>query len=414
MFDITNYNQEILFFTFLICVLILLSVFKNKYNSLLDPITMHIFWISGNISFLTAFVYKFGFNQLSSLFLVFFCIYTLIVFLFLSNIKEKKDNTDLIEIIKNKERKIKIIFIIIALVYFFSRLPFFKYAMENPSIASWFLYRFVDLQGRDPILRILGTGAEVYFYFFSFLLLFILKKWKKFVLTALILALMIGVFSGGRSSVLSALIYLGAFIFYFNKEFDKKFIRKVNVMGSLMVAFAIFLAIVITSFYEEDASIMDGFSIIINRFIAVGDGLEYYMLYNGPAHIKSGFGEYLMAVFGVYVKQFSGGDYKNVGTQLTELVVGDVSFAQGSNFVFPLQSMVLGIHAWVFYIPLMAFLVAKMRGNRTRSFLLLPLSFFFSYHCFTIATDMEYAFLCIISGVIVYLGLIYPILKLKF
>jgi len=301
-----------------------------------------------------------------------------------------------------------------ATIYFFSKISFFKYALENPSLSSWFLYRFVDLQGRDPLLRILSTGSEVYFYFFSFILIFFIKKWRFVAIMGVIFALLIGVFSGGRSSLLAALIYLGAFIFYFNNSFPKRFITKINIGGIFMVSLAIFIAIVVSSFYGEETSLMDGFGIIVNRFIAVGDGLEYYMRYNGESHIKTGFSEYFLAVFGVYVKQFTGVEYKNVGTQLTELVVGDVEFAQGSNFVFPLQSVVLGFYAWVIYIPTLAFFVARLRSNRTNSFVLLPLSFFLSFHCFTFATDMEYAILCLVSGLIIYFGIVFPILKLKF
>ncbi|WP_305037029.1 oligosaccharide repeat unit polymerase [Pedobacter sp. SYP-B3415] len=315
--------------------------------------------------------------------------------------------------IESRQFKVKAIFVLISLTFFFSKLPFFQYAIANPSVGTWFLYRFVDLQGRDPFFRILSTGAEVYFYLFSFMLIFLLKTWRKRALILVILALLIGVMSGGRSSVLGGLLYLGTFIFYFNKYFKRKFIQRVNHIGVILVVASLSLAAVISSLYEADASVTDGFKILVNRFIAVGDGLEYYMLYNGPEKIPSGPGQYFLAVFGVYVKGFTNLEYKNVGTQLVELVVGDVSFAQGSNFVFPLQAVVLGRYAWIFYVPLMALTVCWLRRSRSRSFVFLPLSFFFCYHCFTIATDIEYGLLCFISGMLVYFIIIFPVLKLK-
>lgn len=414
LFDITNYNQTVLFLAFIFATLILFLIFNRNIYSLLDPMAMHIFWIAGNVSFLTAFVAKYGLSDLSFLFILFFIIYIAFLKIFLPKTQKSNINDNVYLKIIDKEKKIKWIYGIIAFIYFLSKIPFFTYALSNPSVASWFLYRFVDLQGRDPLFRMVSTGSEVYFYLFSFILVFLLKTWKKRCSALVIAALMIGIFSGGRASVLGGLLYLGAFIFYFNRFFGKVFVKKINVIGSTLVVLSLLLAAVVSSLYEKDASFTDGISIIINRFIAVGDGLEYYMIYNGPKNIHSGIGEYFMAIFGVYVKSFTHVEYKNVGTQLMELVVGEVSFAQGSNFVFPLQSMVLGYYAWILYIPGMAFVVSKFRINRSSSLVYLPLSFFLSYHCFTIATDIEYATLCIISGVLVYFALIYPILKLKF
>lgn len=414
MFDITEYNQQILFITFIVSVIILLLLFKNNFSNLLDPLAMHVFWLSGNFAFLTAFLIKYGTAGFPIWFFIFFITYIFFLKVFFVNVRDISINKVLSDKIYSRTRKIKIVYIAISCIYFLSKISFFKYAIENPSLSSWFLYRFVDLQGRDPLLRILSTGSEVYFYFFSFILIFFIKKWRKLAVLGVIGALLIGVFSGGRSSLLSALIYLGAFVFYFNSAFPEKFVRKINIVGTFMVSVAVFVAIIVSSFYEEDASVMDGFSIIVNRFIAVGDGLEYYMLYNGESHIKTGISEYFLAVFGVYVKQFTNIEYKNVGTQLTELVIGDVQFAQGANFVFPLQSFVLGFYSWFIYIPILAIFVAKLRNNKTSSFIFLPLSFFLSYHCFTFATDMEYAVLCLISGLIIYFGVVYPILKIKF
>ncbi|WP_176141083.1 O-antigen polymerase [Sphingobacterium nematocida] len=395
-------------------VILLFTLFKRNFNNLLDPIAMHIFWLSGNIAFLTAYIYRYGISNMPIWFFLFFLTYIFVLKIFLKKVRTGIIDHNMSDKIKEKTFKIKFVYIVITFIYFFSKISFFKYAMENPSLSSWFFYRFVDLQGRDPVLRILSTGSEVYFYFFSFILIFLIKKWRHLAFIGVVMALLIGVFSGGRSSLLAALVYLGAFIFYFNNLFEKKTITKVNFIGVIMVSFAILVAIVVSTFYEEDMSIVDGFSIIVNRFIAVGDGLEYYMLYNGSTHIKSGLTEYFMAIFGVYVKQFSSIEYKNVGTQLTELVVGDVYFAQGANFVFPLQTMVLGFYSWFIYIPILAAFVALCRSNRTKSFILLPFSFFLSFHCFTFATDMEYALLCLISGVLIYLIVVYPILKIKF
>ena len=76
--------------------------------------------------------------------------------------------------------------------------------------------------------------------------------------------------------------------------------------------------------------------------------------------------------------------------------------------------LVLLVFSWIIYVPFLSFLVTKFRMNRSKTLVYLPLSFFVCYNCFTIAADMEYGMLCLISGTLVYFVFMYPILKLKF
>lgn len=413
LFDITNYDQSIIFVTFIISILLLFVIFRNKISNILDPFSMHIFWIAGHISFLLAFIVKFNLQFLPFFFLFLFFFYILILYLNLSNIKKEKLNNSYEIFIYSIRIKSKKLFVIITILHLISKINFFKYIIEHPSVSEWFLYRYVDLQGREPLLRILEIGTEPYFYFFSFLLLSIFKQWRLVVSLTLVFVLLIGIFSGGRSSLLSGLTYFGAFIFFFKDFIKKESLRKINLIGVIAVGLSIIMAIVVTSFYTEDDTLYDGFYVIINRFVAVGDGLEYYMLYNGMDNIKSGINEYFMSIFGIYIKNFTGIEYTNIGTQLTELVVGKVTFAQGANYTFILQLMVLDFRTFPLYIFIIGYAVAKLRQYIPKNKKILPFSFFCSVKSFSIAMDLEYAILCFIAGIIIYVIIVYPIITYK-
>jgi hypothetical protein len=410
MFNVTEYNQILLFSIFVICVLVLSVLLKNKITTIIDPLYFNIFWIAGHVAFILSYMDKYGFELLPCFFLFNIIIHIYVFKSYSVNRNRSDVIKSLIVTIYNNEKKIKLLYFIVLMLTLISKLNFFKYVIENPNINSWFLYRFVDLQGRNWILRILGTGSGVYLYLFSFLLFFCLKKHKIIVCTMFVL--MLNIFSGGRSSLLLFFTSLGMFVFYFNLH--HKLAKQINIVGSIGVILAVFVAVFVSSKYNQ-SNISSGISIIINRVAASGDGLEYYMKYDGYEKIKSGPYEYFMSVFGIYVKHILRVEYKNIGTQLTELVKNEeVSFAQGSNYTFLLQVMVIGYWMFFIYSPLIAYIVMKLRYNTFRSFQWMPFSYFLSSSCFLIASDMEYAILVLISGFLVYFIILYPILKIKF
>jgi hypothetical protein len=217
---------------------------------------------------------------------------------------------------------------------------------------------------------------------------------------------------GVRSSLLMFLQSFGLFVFYF--DYSSKYRKRINIFGTVAVGLALFLAAFVSSHYGHDMSNSgEGIKIIANRIAASGDGLEYYMKYDGLHNIASGPYEYFMSIFGIYLKNLRGIDYKNIGTQLSELVIGETHFAQGSNYTFLLQVMVLGYGLFWLYSPVVAYLVMKLRYSLFRSNRWLPLSYFLSSLCFGIATDIEYFVLTLISGSLVYILVIFPVLKIK-
>ncbi|MDR3246582.1 MAG: oligosaccharide repeat unit polymerase [Prevotellaceae bacterium] len=411
MFNITEYNKILLFGIFIFVALVLIFLLKRKLTTIIDPLCFNIIWIAGHVAFLFAYMYKYGVEILPCFFLLNLFIYTLCLKSYRIPNKQLALRQKLILVVKEKEKKIKLLYFITLIFLLISKMDFFKYILENPSISSWVLYRFVDLQGRTPILRILGISSSIYFYFISFSLLFLIKKHRIIVSMVLIFLLIINMLAGGRSTLLSFFISLGLFVFYFHLS---HLVKRINITGTIGIILSLFIAAIISSQYSGNSGISDGISTIVNRTAAVGDGLEYYMKYNGYENIKVGPYEYFMSIFGIYIKNIFGIKYQNIGTQLTALVKGeDQFFASGSNYTFLLQIMVIGYWLFFIYSPLIAYIVMKLRYNAFFSFQWLPFSYFLSSICFTIASDMEYAVLVLISGFLFYLFILYPILKIK-
>jgi hypothetical protein len=312
------------------------------------------------------------------------------------------------------ENKIKILYIITALLYFYSQKPFLSYAYNHNLISDWILYRFVDLQGRDPFFRILSAGSSVYFVYFSLIMISFIKKSRLIIIVILIISLLIGILSGGRSTLLSAAFSFGFFIYFHYGAFNQKVIKKINFLGIILIVVGLFLAMVVSSYYREDTGLQDGIKIILNRVIATSDGLEYYLNYNGMENIKSGFFEYFMSVFGVYSKHFIDIQYKNIGQQLAELAVGsNLDFAQGPNYTIALQNMVFGYYFSPIYILVITFFVAKLRELKSYKINKTALYYFLSSTSFILAVDIEFWFFTLISGILFYLFIVYPLLKLK-
>lgn len=288
------------------------------------------------------------------------------------------------------------------------------YFVNHPT-TEWPLYRFVELQGRDAIARILSLGIEPLFYYFTFYFLLIKKEHKKICLGILTLVTALSVLSGGRSSILNLLFILGNFVYFYKHYFDGYFMSKLNRISLFLLIPSLLTAALITSFYNKDHTFMDGLLIIINRIFASADVMEYYLLYNGYDRIESGIMPFFMSIFGIYVKRLFGIEYKNIGHQLSELVVGELSFAQGPNYTLPLQVMVFGYPLMPLYIFVAAFLTAKMRNlipttNRVSEHII---KYFFVSNCFFIATDPEYGLLKIISFLIIF-PFFYFLTQIKF
>jgi len=412
MFNITNYNTVALFIVLIINFTLISFYLKNKITSIIDPLVYEILWLSSNISFLLVFSFQYGFNPFSIIFLFSFFLYIFILKkqLISNNVRYFKK----VKIVINKN-KIFLVYVMSLALLLYSKVDLFIYMIEN-DFSHWFLYRFVDLQGRNPILRIINIGVVPVFLYISFLYIFFLKKYKFIISLLLIGYIILLLLGGGRSSLLSIIFAFGIFLIMHRNIYTKKELSKINIYSSIFVFISILFIIVISSMYKTDSVFMDGVNIFLNRVMANADGLEYYMRYNGYDNIQSGFFSYIMSFLGIYIKRILDIDYINIGQQLSELVVRhSLDFAQGSNYTLPLQVMVFGYYFYPIYVVLISLVVIKMRNQlisnsfskNIRIYYLLSLSFG-PIH------DLEYFMLRIISCILIYFIFFYPILNINY
>jgi hypothetical protein len=295
--------------------------------------------------------------------------------------------------------------------------------MLSHSPIEWTLYRFELLQGREVVSRILEIGCIPYLYLFSFINIFIIKKWKKFSILVLLINLLISIMAGGRSSFLSLLFAFGAFVNYFQFRFSSisqytyfnisKYKKKTFKLYLVLLIISLIIASFVSSTYNNE-KIEYGAKIILNRVFASADGLEYYMNYDGSKYIENGIYPFFLSIFGVYLKGTGEAEYKNIGHQLSELMTGQsLTFAHGANYTIFLQNVVLGYYWFPIYTTLIVFLVAKLRNSRNFSVVWLAISYYLYNSCFTMILDLEYYFLVVLSGFICYCLFIFPVFAIK-
>ncbi|MBA6303752.1 O-antigen polymerase [Colwellia sp. MB02u-14] len=405
MFSIRNYELSLLFLTLILFLSFFLILFKNKYTSILDPLVYHLLWISTFFSFLCSYIFELNNNiALAFYFLMIMVLYVFLLFLFIQNINRNKDVGELLEY-----RKVVILWAIMALLFFISKYSMFEYFLNNPPI-SWFLYRYQDLTGRNPVERILSTSTSIFLFYYSFLLIFIYKRIVFYVAFVIVLILSINILGGGRSSLIQFLLSLGMFAYYFYEHFSASFFNKINFYGVILVCFSILIAIFVTSFYDSG---LDPIYVILNRVIANADGVEYYLKFDGAYNIESSVIAYVKSTFGIFISPIVG-SVKNVGWQLTELVTGfEASFAQGSNFSLPLQIMVFPYYLSIFYVFIITYIVSYFRNLCLSSNKKSALKYYLSNTGFIIATDVEYWVFTLFCGVLLYLFIIYFFERVK-
>lgn len=195
-------------------------------------------------------------------------------------------------------------------------------------LSEWVFYRFLELQGRDPLERILSIGARIINRFTTFYIIFILKKYRGILTLILLILTVFDILAGGRSALISLSFNFGSFMYFYINDFHL-YIKKLRRISIVIIFISVFTSIIVSSMYGKDATILDGVYIIINRIIASADGLEYYLLSNGYEVIDSGLIPYFLSIFGIYFKHIIDINHKNIGHQLSELMVGgELDFAQ--------------------------------------------------------------------------------------
>jgi hypothetical protein len=417
LFDIFEYNIPLAlgFFTLSFCVLMLL--FKKYITSLADPLIYHILWLTSQTTFLVIYAERNSTSVYYFIFLITLVVYIISLVFFFSIYNAKKNNIikkHKLELQQNNyfsHKKWDLVIFVLFVLYLYSNKARFEYILKCRSLAELALYRFVELQGRNPLERILGNSVPIMFFF---LFRYIHKNIRKKLSYAVILfVLLIGIITGGRGMMLSLIFSIGAYVFYYYHEINHEFITKLNKLSVISVILAMIFASIISSMYQTESSVNEGFMIIFNRVFAAPDGIEYYLKYSGDEHIKTGIFPYIFSVFGIYIKNLTGIEYKNIGWQLTELAIGEVSFAQGANYTLLLQAIVFNIYTTPIYAIAIAWIVARFRYLYTRNNLFAPMVFVSSAFSFSIAYDLETFIFFMISSIAIYLVVVYPIIKFK-
>lgn len=417
LFDIFKYNIPLALGFFALSFCFLMILFKKYITSLADPLIYHILWLSSQATFLVIYAERNLTSLYYSIFLITLVVYIISLVFFFSIYSVKKNNI----IIKYKRdirqndyfshKKWDVVLFVLFTLYLYSNKARFEYILNCKSFAELALYRFAELQGRDPLERILSNSVSIMFFFLFRCIHKDIRR--KLSYTIILFVLLIGIITGGRGTMLSLIFSIGAYVFYYYHEINRRIIVKLNKLSVFFVILAIVFASIISSLYDAENSLSEGFLIIFNRVFAAPDGIEYYLKYSGDEHIKTGFFPYFLSVFGIYIKNMFGIEYKNIGWQLTELAVGEVSFAQGANFTLLLQAIVFNPYITPIYAIVIAWIVSRLRYLYSRNNLYAPMVFVASAFSFGIAIDIETFFFVMISSIAIYLAIIYPIMKFK-
>lgn len=414
MFDINEYNIPLMFFVFGGVNLLLLLLFRRKISSLVDPLVLHLVWISSLLAFLSGYSDKHGVTVLVWMFALISIAHILMLNLLLSDVSHRIGQTRKIgRVYLQHARLYTILYYLFLLVVIYSKRSFFLFAFSNPSIKGWFMYKYIEIQAsRDPVLRILEFGGEGFFAYFTFIMLLILKRHRMFVGSMMLMYTLIQVISGGRGAVIGIAFSLGFFVYFHIGCINISLHRMIKRFSLIFLMVGVFFAVFVSSFFASEFSLEDGMKIMLNRFIASADGLEYYMNYDGMTQIKSGLIEYCYSFAGIVIKKITGTEYKNIGWQLTELVEGPTDFAKGANYMVHLQVMVLGYYLMPLYVIFITVIAARLRQLRTNHPFLLPLCYFISSNGFGMLIDIETWFIRSLAGILLYTGLILVICKI--
>lgn len=411
MFYYEKYSPVILFGSMAILSIVIILLFRKKISSLIDPLLLHLIWCASSLALLFGYFRKVGPNVDGLLFVAVYVFYLTGLYFFSSS---KAANYEILtkELYHHKNTKL---FLLCLGLNIASRYEFFSYALSSSSIVEWFLYRFKQVEGRNVVQYILQLGARPFFLYYTFILLKTKPSWRWYVSIILIFNVLLDVVAGGRSSMISLMLAFGFFVYRFSPFFSKQRVRKLNIYGVLAVLVALTIGSAVTSLYQKDSTFEDGVLSMGNRLLAAGDGLEMYLTNNGSVFIKSGVGEYIKSVFGIFIKRVVDIQTQSVGWQLYELENGIVvPFAVGPNYILPLQAFVLGKLYIVPYCLFIGFIVAFLRGNQLTKALIKnqPLSFVLGLLSFEPALDIELFVLSLLGCLFVFYCFIFPFRKL--
>ncbi|OJW78847.1 hypothetical protein [Spirosoma sp. 48-14] len=413
MYYYEKYNAIVLFLSMAFYTISLFFLFKRKIFSLIDPLILHLTWCSSGLALLSGYFFDRGIDFDGFGFVSVYLFYILGLYLFLDTSPKSKSDLSLI-LNDNRNKKLFFISLLLNVV---SRYEFIIYAINNPSVVEWFLYKFKQIESHSFIQYILQVGARPFFIYYSFVLIHAKKTWRTPLIFILSINVLLDIFSGGRSAIIGLILSVGYYIYFFRPFFSQKRLNQINKISVLVIVLAIVVGAVITSFYKRESTVEEGMLGMINRLLAAGDGLEMYLTNHGSAYVKSGPGEYIKSVFGIFLKRIMPVQSQSVGWQLYELEHGIISpIAVGPNYILPLQAFVLGKFFIPFYCLLISFIVAFLRGNKLSRKLIVnqDLAFVLGLLSFEPVLDMELFILVICGCLSIYFIFIYPFKKIRF
>lgn len=413
LFDINNYNLILAVITYFLLIVALFTIFKNFVVSYADPLIYHLIWIASNLTFL---VIYFESNNVTSDFYIIFIsqlIYLVCIFFFFGKYLKRKNAVKAPDSYKNLSiSKWQTIVTILFLCWLYSYGNFFLYALTTTNFSDLFSFRFQDLQGRDPIMRVMNASS----IFLNFFLFYGIQNKIRTTTCyfTIVIMLVIAVLSGGRSAVLNLIFSAGAYTVLYSRVLNQLKIKKINKLSILLIVLGSIFSIIVSGFYAEEFSLLDGATTMFNRIFASSDGLEYYFNYVDNNNFHTGFYEYFMSIFGFYLKSIFGIDYKNIGWQLIDLASGtELTFAQGPNYTFLLQGIVINKCFLPIYTVLVCWVVSRLRYLTVGNVAYTPFKFAILSISFLIPVDLEYFVFMLLSLTVVYSLFVYPLMSLK-
>jgi hypothetical protein len=426
LFDITQYDQVLAIGLFILFSIALLKLFSPCVTSLFDPLLSHVIWLGSTATLVCLLlINNVGDVEITVIFLFGVTIYIIASSFFMrkyalgdsglkSEEEEKSSSSSsyFYSLRYLSDTNYIIIVLVLSLASLYSLSGFFQYLQGVSSYQEVFLYRFVDLQGRDPLLRIIGTGIGPYLNFFLIGGLFRRGIVRRTAITLITINLALGIFSGGRSSFFGIIFIFGQYVFFYRNYIPKSLLKGLNTTGLALIFLGFIIAAFVSSTYQEGTTFSDGLGIIYNRVFAAADGIEYYVKYGGSNKLNTGIDSFFVSVFGIYMKRFLDmPEVKNVGWQLTELALGtEVPFAQGANYSFLLQGVILSPYLVPLYSIIIAFAAAKLRYSSSKKALYQPVQFFLSTSAISMVSDMELYIFTLLCGLSCFYLFVLPVL----
>ena len=210
MFDINNYDVSFAICSFIFYVFCFLFIFKNFISNTADPLIFHLIWISSNATFFSIYIQKYGFSLILLHLILIFIFYISSLFLFLNIYSLNFNGYKVIKAKRDKNFLSNVIWILFIL-QLYSYSAFFEYALTVNNFPSLFAFRFLDMQGRNPIERILGNSDLFLLFYLFYAIKINVYKVRSFIILFILTS--ISIVSGGRSSLITLLLSFGLFIF---------------------------------------------------------------------------------------------------------------------------------------------------------------------------------------------------------